>query len=117
MNIALWIVQGILGIMFLMAGMMKTFQHDKAAATLPWVKQYSKSFVRFIGISELLAGVGLILPYALDIAPVLTPIVALGIGVIMLLAAVFHAKRKEYSGILMNIVLLALSLFVAIGRF
>jgi uncharacterized membrane protein YphA (DoxX/SURF4 family) len=117
MNIALWIAQGILGLMFLMAGMMKTFQYEKAAATLPWAKEYSQGFVQFIGIAELLGGLGLLLPHALDIAPVLTPIAAIALALIMVLAAVFHAKRKEYSGIAMNVVLLALLIFVAVGRF
>ncbi|MNI25808.1 hypothetical protein D3C73_794840 [compost metagenome] len=117
MNIALWIVQGLLALMFLSAGMMKAFQYEKAKATLPWVKDSSKGFVTFIGLSELLGGLGLIIPYAIGVIPSLTPIAALALAVVMLLAAVFHAKRKEYQGIAMNIILLALTVFVAIGRF
>lgn len=117
MNIALWIVQGLLALMFIFAGMMKSFQVEKAQATMPWAKDSSKGFVRFVGLSELLGGLGLILPQATDIAPILTPIAALALAFIMLLAAFYHAKRKEYSGIGMNILLLALAVFVAIGRF
>jgi hypothetical protein len=58
----------------------------------------------------------LILPYALGITPILTPIAAIGIGIIMILAAGFHIKRKENQAIGMNIIFLALAIFVAIGR-
>lgn len=116
MNIALWIVQILLGLMFLMAGTTKAFSYEKAKASMPWVKDSSKSLVTFIGVAELLGGLGLVLPYALGIAPILTPIAAIGLGVIMILAAVFHAKRKENQAIGMNIILLALAIFVAIGR-
>ncbi|NRF94831.1 DoxX family protein [Paenibacillus frigoriresistens] len=117
MNIALWIVQGILGIAFLMAGMMKAFAYEKAKAGMPWVNDTKKELVTFIGLAELLGGLGLILPEATDVAPILTPIAACGLGLIMLFAAVFHAKRKENQAIVMNIILLALTVFVAIGRF
>jgi uncharacterized membrane protein YphA (DoxX/SURF4 family) len=117
MNIVLWVVQGLLALMFLSAGMMKAFQYEKAQASLPWVKDSSKGFVTFVGVAELLGGLGLILPLALGIVPVLTPIAALALAVVMLLAAIFHAKRGEYKGIGMNIVLLALLVFVGISRF
>jgi uncharacterized membrane protein YphA (DoxX/SURF4 family) len=117
MNITLWVVQIILGLAFIMFGAMKAFQYEKAKASLPWVKDYPKGLVTFIGVSELLGGLGLILPYALGIAPILTPIAAIGLGIVMVLASVFHAKRKENQAIGMNIVFLALTLFVAFGRF
>lgn len=116
MNIALWIVQILLAFMFLMAGSMKAFNYAKAKESLPWVKDVSKGLVTFIGVAELLAGVGFILPAALNILPVLTPMAAIGIAIIMILSALFHLRRKEYTGIVFNVVLLALALFVAIGR-
>lgn len=117
MNIALWIVQGLLAIMFIFAGLTKSFQYEKAKASMPWVKEVSKGFVMFVGLSELLGGLGLVLPHATGIAPILTPIAGLALALIMLLAAIFHAQRKEYQAIGMNIILLALAVFVAIGRF
>ncbi|MEC0372226.1 DoxX family protein [Paenibacillus chibensis] len=117
MNIALWIVQGLLALMFIFAGSTKALQYEKAKASLPWVKDYSRGYVAVIGISELLGGLGLVLPQATGIWPILTPVAALALGVIMILAAAFHAKRREYQGIGMNIVLLVLAVFVAIGRF
>lgn len=117
MSIALWIVQIALGLAFIMFGSMKSFQYEKARSSLPFVDEYSKGFVQFIGAAEILGGLGLIFPYALGIAPILTPIAAVGIALIMVLAAIFHAKRKENQAIGMNILFLALALFVAIGRF
>lgn len=116
MNIALWIVQILLGLMFLMAGSMKAFNYAKARESLPWVKDVPKELVTFIGIAELLGGIGFILPIALNVLPVLTPIAAIGIAIIMILSTLFHLRRKEYSGIAFNMLLLALALFVAIGR-
>ncbi|THF76355.1 DoxX family protein [Cohnella fermenti] len=117
MDIALWIVQGVLALMFISAGAMKTFNSKKAKATMPWAQDSSTGFVVFVGLAELLGGIGLILPEALDVAPVLTPIAAIGLAVVMVLAAGHHAKRGEKQAVVMNVVLLALSLFVAIGRF
>ncbi|GLX67189.1 DoxX family protein [Paenibacillus glycanilyticus] len=117
MNIVLWIAQALLALMFIPAGVMKTFQPGTVKTKMPWAKDASTGFVVFVGLSELLGGLGLILPWALDIASVLTPIAAIGLAVIMLFAAVFHARRSEYGSIGMNIVMLAIAVFVAIGRF
>lgn len=117
MNIALWIVQILLGLMFIMFGSIKAFQYDKAKESLPWMKKYSKGFVTFIGITELLGGLGLIVPHATGIAPILTPIAAVGLALVMIFAAIFHLQRKENQAIGMNVVLLAFAIFVVIGRF
>lgn len=116
MNIALWIAQALLALMFIFAGMTKAFQYEKAKSTLPWVKDVSRGLVTFIGLAELLGGIGLIVPWAADVAPNLTPSAAAGLAVIMLFAAIYHAKRKENQAIGMNIILLALAIFVVIGR-
>ena len=118
MNIALWIAQGLLAAMYLMAGMMKMFQTAKAKEQLPWAKERPDSFVRFVGISELLGALGLILPLLTGILPWLTPLAALGLGVIQVLAIFTeHLPKKEYAVIPMNVVLLLLSVFVIYGRF
>lgn len=116
MNIALWIVQGILAAAFIFSGWMKAIQYEKAKASWPWVKEVSRGLVFFIGIAELLGVLGLILPQATNVAPVLTPIAAIGLAVVVVLGALFHVKRKEYKEIGVNIVFLALAVFVAIGR-
>jgi uncharacterized membrane protein YphA (DoxX/SURF4 family) len=117
MTMALWMVQIVLGLAFLMFGSMKVFQYEKAKASMPWVQDSSKSLVTFIGIVEILGGLGLILPYATGILPILTPLAAGGLAIVMVLAAGLHFKRKEYQAIGMNVVFFALALFVAIGRF
>ncbi|AZN42167.1 DoxX family protein [Paenibacillus albus] len=116
MNIALWIIQGVLALMFVMAGMMKAFNYEKVKASMPWSSDYSKGTVNFIGWSELLGGIGLILPFAIGVAPVLTAIAAIALAFVMVLAVGVHAKRKENQAIGMNIILVVLLVFVAIGR-
>ncbi|WP_127507993.1 DoxX family protein [Paenibacillus humicus] len=116
MNMTLWIVQGLLAAGFIFSGWMKAFQHEKAKSSWSWVKDVSRGFVVFIGIVELLGVLGLILPQATDTASVLTPLAAGGLGVIVLLGAIFHVRRKEFKEIGVNVVFLALLLFVALGR-
>ena len=117
MNIVLWIVQGLLAAMYLMAGQLKTFQTARAKEQLPWAKNRSDAFVLFVGISELLGALGLILPLATGILPWLTPLAAIGLTAIQALAIFSeHLPKKEYNVIPVNVVLLALAVFVVIGR-
>jgi putative oxidoreductase len=117
MNIALWIAQGLLAAMYLMSGVMKTLQTSKAREQFPWAKNRSDGFIRFVGISELLGGVGLILPLVTGILPWLTVLAAIGLTLIQLLAIfTVHLPKKEYNVIPVNIVLVALAVFVVIGR-
>ncbi|HEX2705221.1 MAG TPA: DoxX family protein, partial [Candidatus Lustribacter sp.] len=81
------------------------------------VEDFSAGMVRFIGVVELLAAIGLILPAATGIAPVLTPLAATGLAVIMVLAAVTHLRRKEASALPINAGLFVLAVLVAWGRF
>ncbi len=119
MNTTLWIAQGILAAMFAMAGVMKSTQPiDKLMKSgLNWVERVPVSTVRIIGLSELLGAIGLILPLALSILPILTPIAAVGLAAIMILAVVHHLKYKENKAVVFNAVLFALAVFVAYGRF
>lgn len=118
MTIFLWILQALLAAMFLTAGVMKATQPiDKLAPKMPWVTVYSAGMVRFVGVAELLGAIGLIVPAATGILPILTPIAAVGLAIIMVLAIVFHLRRKEYSGAGFNLVLLIMLVVVAIGRF
>lgn len=103
--------------MFLMAGANKLFQSaEELVKMLPWVTSVPSGFVKFIGISELLGGIGLLLPSLLRIKPILTSYAAIGLALVMLFASIFHISRGEYSVIGMNFVLMALALFVAWGR-
>jgi len=117
-NTALWIVQILLAVAFVGAGAMKATQpREKLEKSLPWVADFSTPVVRFIGVAEVLGGLGLVLPAVTGIAPVLTPVAATALAVTMVLAAVVHARRREYSAIGVNAVLLLLAAFVAWGRF
>jgi uncharacterized membrane protein YphA (DoxX/SURF4 family) len=118
MNVFLWIVQGVLAAMFLMAGIAKATQpRDKLAAQLPWVNDFSTPVVRLIGIAELAGALGLILPAATGIATVLTPLAATGLSVTMLGAIGVHARRREPPAIAFNVVLLIAAALVVWGRF
>lgn len=118
MNIVLWIAQILLAGMFLAAGIMKYSQPiAKLAGKMSWVTHYKPGTVRFVGIAEVLGALGLILPWSTNIAPVLTPIAAVALAVVMVLAALYHFRQKEFSGITVNVVLLALAVLVAWGRF
>jgi uncharacterized membrane protein YphA (DoxX/SURF4 family) len=118
LNISLWIAQALLAAMFLMAGIMKSIQSiEQLAASLPWVSQVPSALVRFIGISEFLGGAGLILPSLLRIKPVLTPLAALGIFAIMVLAFALHVFQGEYEVLGINVIIGAIALFIAWGRY
>ena len=117
LNISLWVAQILLAGMFIMAGAMKIFTPiEELGANAPWVKEMP-NLVRFIGVSELLGGLGLILPSLLRIKPILTPIAAIGIVFIMILAALYHAKMGEFESIGFTVVIALLAAFVAWGRF
>jgi VIT1/CCC1 family predicted Fe2+/Mn2+ transporter len=70
----------------------------------------------FSGIAENLGGLGLILPGLFKRYTWLTPLAAAGLGLVMVGAAVFHITRGEYANIVQNIILGALAIFVAYGR-
>lgn len=119
MNIIIWVVQGILASLFMMAGFMKISQSkDKLMKSgLGWVERFPLSTIKFIGTSELLGAIGMILPLALGILLLLTPVAATGIALIMIFASFHHLKHKEFKEIAINTVLFLLAAFVAYSRF
>jgi predicted tellurium resistance membrane protein TerC len=117
LHIGLWVAQVLLAVAFGMAGAMKTFTPlDELAQTLPWVAESGAGLVRFIGVSELAGALGFILPAATRIKPSLTALAALGLVVVMVLAAGFHVMRGEAQALPVNLVLGGLAAFVAWGR-
>ncbi len=117
MNIALWIVQVALAAVFVMSGGFKVVQPiETLGAEMAWVADVSPALIRFIGISEVLGAVGIILPALTRILPWLTPLAAAGLGTVMVLAGIFHLTRGEFMAVVPNLVLLALALFVVYGR-
>jgi uncharacterized membrane protein YphA (DoxX/SURF4 family) len=118
MNVVLWIIAGLLAVAFLGAGLTKLTQpKEKLAANMAWVEDFSPGMVKLIGGLEVLAAIGLILPAALDVLPVLVPLAAVGLVALMIGAAITHARRKEFPMIAINVVLLLLAAVVAWGRF
>jgi len=120
MNIALWVAQVLLAGMYGMVGGMKTFQPDgvRKNPQMTWAHDKQDGYIRFVGTSELLGALGLILPVLTGILPWLTPLAAAFLSLIQVLAIfMVHLPKKEYQVIPVNIVLLALSIFVAYGRF
>jgi len=118
MNIALWIVQGLLTVAFVMAGGMKLSQpKEKLAGQMPWVNDFAPGTVKLIGALELLGGIGLVAPMLTGILPWLTPIAAGGLVLTMLGAMATHLRRGENQMIVVNLVLVLRAAFVAYGRF
>ncbi len=119
MNIALWIIAGLLALAFLAAGAMKLTQpKEKLAATgMAWVENFTPGMVKTIGALEVLGALGLILPAALGIIPVLVPIAAVGLAALILGAAITHARRMDRQMLAVNLVLFALAAVVAVARF
>lgn len=116
MNVALWVTQGILAFVFLMAGGMKLFSYQKYRAMLEksGPTSVTRGQITFLGLVELAGAAGLVLPMALNIAPWLTVWAAAGLAVIMLAATVFHIRRHEPP--VMTGVLFVLAVLVAVGR-
>ncbi|MEV1289153.1 DoxX family protein [Micromonospora sp. NPDC049679] len=118
MNTVLWVLQILLAAAFAMAGLMKATQPKrKLAANMPYVEDFSGGAIKAIGVLELLAALGLVLPAWTGIAPILTPLAATGLVIVMIGAVVVHGRRKEWGSLPINLVLLVLSAVVAWGRF
>jgi uncharacterized membrane protein len=117
MNVAVWVLQILLALAFLLAGATKVSQpRQKLAASMGWVEDFSDTGVRTIGVLELLGGVGLLLPAVTGVATVLVPLAAVGLALLMVLAAATHRRRGELPMIGINAVLLLLTVVVAWAR-
>jgi uncharacterized membrane protein YphA (DoxX/SURF4 family) len=120
MNIALWIIAGVLALVFLVAGSNKLFIPYAKLSKAPgagWVNDFSPAFVKLLGAIEIVGAVGLILPGLVGTVPVLVPIAAVGLALIMVGAATVSFRRREPRHALLNIVYLALAVLLAVGRF
>jgi uncharacterized membrane protein len=117
MDIAAWIAQVIAALAFGVHGYTLLFRPAQALRQYPWAGDVPDSMKRLIGTAELLGAIGLIVPAVTKILPWLTPLAALGLTAIMVLAGVFHITRREWLGVLFNLVLGAIAAFVAYARF
>ena len=120
MNIALWIAQGLLAVVYLAAGGLKVVcprEQLVASGNFDWMKDSSDAGVRAVGLVEILGALGVILPWLTGIASILTPIAAIGLVVVQLVALRIHLVRNERQPLPANVLLLLLAAFVATGRF
>jgi uncharacterized membrane protein YphA (DoxX/SURF4 family) len=117
LHVGLWVVQGLLGAMFLAVGAMKETQPIAVLVDmLGWPAAVPAALVRVIGVAELLGGLGLILPAATRVKPMLTPLAGVGLAMVMLLATIFHISHGELGALPIPLVLGGLAAFVAWGR-
>jgi uncharacterized membrane protein YphA (DoxX/SURF4 family) len=114
---ALWAVQILLGTAFVFAGITKASTPvAELGKMISWTLVVPPPLVRFIGVSELLGGIGLVLPSLTRVQPRLTVWAAWGLALIQLLAFFFHLSRNEFQALPINLVLGGLASFVAWGR-
>ncbi|MER7559858.1 DoxX family protein [Nocardioides sp. NPDC126508] len=120
MNVALWIIAGLLALVALAGGLTKTFmpldklaQHDGAA----WTRSAGPTFVRTLGILEILAALGLTLPAVLDVASVMVPVTAVCWIALMIGAMITHGRLGQAKLVLVNVAYLVLAVAIVVGRF
>jgi uncharacterized membrane protein YphA (DoxX/SURF4 family) len=119
MNAVLWVFQVIMSVIFMYSGINKSLFSIKKLVYekgQTGVENLPVSFVRFIGISEILGAIALILPWLLNILPFLTGISAIILAFIMVPASVIHYKRKEYKNVGTNIIIFCICIFIGYGR-
>jgi len=118
-NTVLWIVQGLLAIIFLFSGgsklMMSAAQMTEQTNAVGGV-QLPIAFIRFIGVCELLGGIGVVVPWLTGIRPGLTPLAAAGLVVIMLGATVLNLTTTIPAIAILTAILGLLAAYVAYGR-
>lgn len=116
MNSLVWVFSIVLALVFLILGLVRVFKYEVAADRFSWVNDVPRSLVTFIGLAEILGALGLIPPVATGILPWLTPVAAAALAILMLMAGTFHGQRRELQDASVNTILLALTTFVAYGR-
>ena len=120
MNLALWVIAGLLAVVAPTGGVTKGFVPKEKLAVAPgggWTGDAGVGFVKTLGVLELLAAVGLILPAVVGIAPVLVPLTAVCWVFLMVGAMVTHGRRGEAKFVVLNLIYLALAAFIVWGRF
>ena len=118
MNTILWILQSLMALTFLIPGMFKLILSEQqlVAKGLTGVEGLPLPLIRFIGVSEIMGAIGIILPVLLNILPLLTVVSAIGLALIMIPAALISYKRHEYKKIFINAIIFCICIFIAYGR-
>ena len=111
-----WVFSIVLAAVFFITGVIQVFCYEKSRDLLPWVKDVPRALAQAIGVAEILGALGLILPVITGIYSWLTPVAAVGLALLMLLAAVFHLHRRETTEAGLNGLLLIMLVIVAYVR-
>ena len=120
MDTILWIAAGLLALVALAGGITKTFipkeklEQNEGAA---WTRSFSPAFVKTLGVLELLAAAGLILPAVVDVAPVMVPVTAACWIALMIGAMITHGRLGQLKLVMVNAIYTALAVFIVVGRF
>ena len=119
MNVALWVVAGVLAAAFADTGSFKLTESNQALSALgmTWTEDFSPAAVKVISVAEVAGALGIILPALLHIAPALVPVAAAALAVVMAGAVLVHLRRKERVDAVLAVVLGLLAVFLAWGRF
>ena len=115
MTIALWIVQGLLGLIFVITGSFKLFQTKEKIIESggTWAEDFEPRIIKMIAGVELISGVSVIVPRLLGHGHYLTFMGAVCIAIIMTGSLYTHLRRKEFPHAMVNLVFLLMALFVA----
>ena len=120
MNITLLVITGLLAVVALVGGVTKAFVPKaklSAHSGGEWVQGVDDGFVKMLGVLEILAAIGLTVPAVLDIAPVMVPVTAACWVLLMIGAMITHSRLGQPKFVLVNLIYLAIAVFVAWGRF
>ncbi|MAT99695.1 MAG: hypothetical protein CL608_21345 [Anaerolineaceae bacterium] len=120
MNIALWVVQIFLALLFIAAGAQKLMQSREVlmqGSFTAYAADFPSGFLKLLGVLEILGGLGVVLPHATGIMPWLTPLAAMGLAIIMAMAANLRLRRGEQQMAIVTAVFMLMALFVVYGRY
>lgn len=112
----LWVLQWLLGLYFISIGLVHIILPEGLPEPLSWMYDLGETVHVVAGTAEILGGVGLILPALTRILPVLTPIAAVGLSLVMVAAVAWHLDRGEIQSVAVNVVNVAVLVYVAYGR-
>ncbi len=118
MTIAIWIVSGFLAVLYLFVGLLKvTLPQPKLVARFPYVETFGVVPARAVAALEILGAMGIILPRLTGILPLLSGFAAVGFALVQVGGIVLHVRHRDFRSLPMNVVLLLLAAFVAVGIF
>lgn len=119
MNITLWIVAGLLAVVLLASGALKLILSKErlAASGMAAVEDFSGGTLKVVSVLEVMAAAGLVLPAAFGVAPVLVPLAAVGVVLLMVGVTGVHVRRHETQAVVAPVVLFVLAAVLAWQRF